>query len=147
MIMAITARILSSVLGLGASIGIFIVQPAQAEAPTPTVRPVPVQLAQATPSAAISATEKDAIQKVVSDYYDAVPRSSAAAAAFYGEPTIMMLPTEVMVLSKRTDVEAFLAKLLAGLKPLGYSYSKLADSRTKLLNATTVSTPEQKCIG
>jgi hypothetical protein len=137
MIMEITPRIVSSVLGLGALFGLFIAQPTQAEAPMGTVRLVPVQLAQTTPAVAISATEKDAIQKAVSGYYDAVSRDPAEAASFYGEPTMMVLPNEVFTLSKRSDVEGFLVKLLGGLKPLGYSYSKLGDPRIKMLGATT----------
>jgi ketosteroid isomerase-like protein len=115
----------------------FFVQPTHAEAPVPADRFVPVQLAQTTPSSAISATEKDAIHQVVSGYYDAFARDSAAAAAFYGEPTLIVLPNQVIILATRPDVEAFLAKSLASLKPLGYSYSKVVDPRTKLLNATT----------
>jgi hypothetical protein len=136
-IMEITARIVSSVLGLGGAFGILVAQSTQAEAPMRTDRPVPVQLTQATPFVAISATEKDAIQKVISGYYDAVSRDPAEAASFYGEPTMMVLPNEVFTLSKRGDVEGFLAKLLGGLKPLGYSYSKLGDPRIKMLGTTT----------
>jgi ketosteroid isomerase-like protein len=94
-------------------------------------------LAQANPLPATLASEKDAIHKAVSGYYDAVSRSAAEAAAFYGEPALLVLPNQVRVLATRADVEDFLAKLLAGLKPLGYSYSKLLDPRVKLLNATT----------
>jgi hypothetical protein len=78
---------------------------------------VPFRLAQAGPPAAL-VSERDAIQTVVSAYYDAVSRSAAEAATFYGEPTLLVLPTQVTVLSKRADVEDFLAKLLARLKPL-----------------------------
>jgi hypothetical protein len=38
---------------------------------------------------------------------------------------------------KRADVEARLAKVLSELKRLGYSYSKLADPRIKMLSTTT----------
>jgi hypothetical protein len=64
-------------------------------------------------------------------------RDSAGAAAFYGEPTLIVLPTEVLALPTRKDVEAFLAKLLGSLKPLGYSSTKLSDWRIKILNPTT----------
>jgi hypothetical protein len=100
---------------------------AQTETPRRAVPNVSFHLAQAGPSSTASASEKGAIHKVVSEYYDAVSKSSAAAAAFYGEPTLMVPPNEVTVFSKRADVDAFLAKLLASLKPLGYSYSKLVD--------------------
>jgi NTF2-like protein (DUF6841) len=92
---------------------------------------------QTEPSSVMLATEKEAICQVVSGYYDALARDPAAAAAFYGEPTLIVLANQVTMLATRTDVEGFLAKLLASLKPLGYSYSKVVDPRIKLLNATT----------
>jgi ketosteroid isomerase-like protein len=81
--------------------------------------------------------EKDAIHQVVSGYFDAFARDPAAAAAFYGEPTLIVLPNEVLALATRSDVEGFLAKLLESLKPLGYSRTKLDAPRVKMLNATT----------
>src|SRR5215475_3198381 len=84
-----------------------------------------------------SSDEKDAIHQVVSAYYDAFARDPAAAAAFYGEPTLIVLANEVTTLPSRTDVEAFLAKLLGSLKPLGYSNTKLSAPRIKMLNSTT----------
>lgn len=86
----------------------------------------------------ISATERDAIQGVMSGYYDVFGRDSAAAAAFYGEPTLIVLPDQVIALSKRADIETFLDKFVASLKPLGYARSKMEGvPRIKLLNATT----------
>jgi ketosteroid isomerase-like protein len=115
-----------------------ILHPARAEtaASMPSEPSVPFRLAQASSTPAL-ANESDAIQKVLSAYYDAVSRSAAEAATFYGEPTLLVLPTQVTVLSKRADVEEFLAKIFAGLKPLGYSHSKILDPRIKMLNATT----------
>jgi hypothetical protein len=81
--------------------------------------------------------EKDAIHQVLSGYYDAVACNAAAAAAFYGEPTLIVLPTEVLTLPTRKDVEAFIARLLDSWRPLGYSNSKLSDPRVKILNPTT----------
>jgi hypothetical protein len=81
--------------------------------------------------------EKDAIHQVVSGYFDAFARDPAAAAAFYGEPTLIVLPNEVLALATRSDVEGFLAKLLESLKPLGYARTKLDAPRVKMLNATT----------
>ena len=81
--------------------------------------------------------EKDAIHQVISGYFDAFARDPAAAAAFYGEPTLIVLPNEVLALATRSDVENFLAKLLESLKPLGYSRTKLDAPRVKMLNATT----------
>jgi hypothetical protein len=83
------------------------------------------------------ASEKDAVHKAIGGYYDAVSRSAAEGAAFYGKPTLLVLPNQVTVLAKRAEVEDFLAKLLAGLRPLGYSYSKVVDPRIKLLHPTT----------
>ena len=101
-------------------------------------RPASVQLAQTTPSAATSVNEeKDAIHKVLSGYYDAFGRDTAAASAFYGEPTLIVLPDQVVMLSTRADVEAFFDKFVAGLKSSGYSHSKLGDHHVKLLNSTT----------
>jgi hypothetical protein len=99
--------------------------------------PVSAQLAQATQSTAISENEKDAIQKVLSGYYDAFGRDSAAASAFFSEPTLIVSPNQVLVLSTRADLEATLDKFVASLKPSGFSYSKLGDHHVKLLNATT----------
>jgi hypothetical protein len=56
--------------------------------------------------------EKEAIHQVVGAYFDAFARDPAVAAAFYGEPTLIVLPNEVRALATRSDVEAFLAKLL-----------------------------------
>ena len=81
--------------------------------------------------------EKDAIHQVIRDYYDAFSRDPAAAAAFYGEPTMMMGPDKIFTLNMCADVEAFLSKVLSDLKRLGYAYSKLADQRIKMLGATT----------
>jgi ketosteroid isomerase-like protein len=96
-----------------------------------------VQLAQATTPSATSASENDAIHAVISGYYDALGRDSAAASAFYSEPTLIVFPSQVVGLSTRADVEAFLDKLVASLKPSGYSHSKLGDHCVKLLNSTT----------
>jgi ketosteroid isomerase-like protein len=98
---------------------------------------VGTRLAETNLPQAASANEKDAIHKVISDYYDAVPRSSAAAAAFYGEPALLVLPNAISIFNKQADVEAFLANGLATLKPLGYAYSKVIDPRVKLLNSST----------
>src|SRR6516164_7360204 len=83
-----------------------------------------------------SSDEKDAIHKVVTGYYDAFARDPAAAAAFYGVPTLIVLPDEVITLATRADVQGFLAKALSDLKPVGYSNSKSNDPRIKILNPT-----------
>jgi ketosteroid isomerase-like protein len=81
--------------------------------------------------------EKNAIHQVISGYYDAFARDPAAAAAFYGEPTLIVFPNEVFALVTRGDVEAYLAKLLGSLKTLGYSGTKLGMPRVKMLNSNT----------
>jgi hypothetical protein len=88
-------------------------------------------------SAQQSADEREAIHQVVSGYFDAFARDPAVAATFYGEPTLIVLQNEVRALATRSDVEAFLEKLLGSLKPLGYSNTKLTVPRTKMVNATT----------
>ena len=98
-------------------------------------RSVSVQVAQATPTTATSVSEKDAIHGVLSRYYDT--RDSAAASAFFGEPTLVVLPNQVVALSTRAEVEAFFDKLVASRKDSGYSHSKLGDHHVKLLNSTT----------
>ena len=54
--------------------------------------------------------EQDAIHQFVGAYYEAFARDPAAAAAFYGEPTLIVLPNEILTLATRGDVEAFLVK-------------------------------------
>ncbi|OAF05689.1 hypothetical protein AYJ54_01960 [Bradyrhizobium centrolobii] len=137
---ATSRRTLLATLLVTAGLGITmssVAQPTQAEAPRSIDRPVSVQLAQATPPDTTSVNEKEAIHKVLSGYYDAFGRDSAAASAFYGEPTLIILPNDVVLLSTRADVEAFFDKFVASLKPSGYSHSKLGDHRVKLLNSTT----------
>jgi len=51
--------------------------------------------------------ETDAIHKFFEEYYDVFGRDSVAASAFYGEPTLMILQNEFVVLSTRADVAAF----------------------------------------
>jgi hypothetical protein len=50
-----------------------------------------ISFAQAVPAS----SEKDAIQQVISGYYDAVGRDPAEAASFYGEPAMIVLPNDV----------------------------------------------------
>ena len=84
-----------------------------------------------------SSEDRDAIHEVLAGYYDAFARDAGAAAAYYGEPALMVFPNEVLTLPTRKDAETFLAKVLGGLKTLGYSKSKLATPRIKMLNPTT----------
>lgn len=78
-----------------------------------------------------------AIEEVVSRYYEVFARDSAAAAAFYGEPSLIVLQDELLYLPTRTEVEGFLTKGLDSLKALGYSGTKMSASRIKFLNLTT----------
>jgi hypothetical protein len=122
--------------GLGTTMP-SVAQTTQADAPM-SIDPVSVQLAQATAPVTTSVNEKEAIHKVLSGYYDAFGRDSAAASAFFGEPTLIILPNDVVLLRTRADVEAAFDKFVASsLKPSGYSHSKLGDYRVKLLNSTT----------
>ncbi|WP_044542335.1 hypothetical protein [Bradyrhizobium sp. LTSP885] len=131
---AIPATLLAA-LGLWAVIGICV-EPSRAEVPVSTDRAT-VQLAQAAPSAGTSVSETDAIDAVVSGYYESFGRDSAAASALYGEPTLVITPNQIVLLSTRTDVEAFFDKVVAGLKRGGFSHSTLSDRRIKLLTSTT----------
>src|SRR5689334_17555872 len=99
---------LPAAVGLGATIGFSVAQPNRATAPMTIDRSVSVQLAQATTPSATSVSEKDAIHGVLSRYYDT--RDSAAASAFFGEPTLIVLPNQVVALNTRADVEAFFDK-------------------------------------
>jgi hypothetical protein len=128
-------RVLSATLFLAAGLTGFSVAPAGAEMPTGTDRG-PVQLVQATPTAD-PATEKDAINAVLNGYYDAFGRDAAAAAALYGEPTLMVAPDHVIGLNTRADLEAYFDRGAATLKRYGFSHSTLSDRRIKLLTSTT----------
>ena len=83
------------------------------------------------------AEDKASIHEVVAGYYDTFARNSTAAAAFYGEPALVVLPDEVLSLPTRKHVEDFLAKALSSLKAFGYSSTRMSDSRVKMLNPTT----------
>ncbi|MDN7179237.1 hypothetical protein M0D69_14745 [Caballeronia sp. SEWSISQ10-4 2] len=82
-------------------------------------------------------SEKEAIQQVLTGYYDALSRDLHVAASFYGEPVIVVQPAEVLPMNKREDTEAFLTKLLSGFKSLGFLHAQLSDSRIKMLSETT----------
>ena len=84
-----------------------------------------------------SANEKDAVQRVVLDYYHAVSRDPASAAAHYGKPAMVVLPSKILDLGSPAEVEEFFEKLLEELRPLGYAESKPEDPRIKMLSATT----------
>jgi hypothetical protein len=97
-----------------------------------------ISFAQVVPSAApLASSERDAIQQLISGYYDAVGRDPAEAASFYGEPSMIVLPNDVLAMNNRFDVERFLANLVGSLRSLGYSHSKLNDPRIKFLNNNT----------
>jgi hypothetical protein len=81
--------------------------------------------------------EKLAIHNLITRYYDAVAKNPAASADFYGQPTLLVTSTEVTMLPKKSDIQAFLTKTIGALKPLGYSRSDVADPRIAMLNDTT----------
>jgi ketosteroid isomerase-like protein len=122
-------------LGLEATIG--FPSHSQAEAPLHINRPASVQFAQATPSTTITASETDAIKNVLGGYYDAFGRDSAAAAAFFGEPIVIVQRNQVIILNTRAELAASFDATTANRKALGYSHSKFDDYRVKLLNPTT----------
>ena len=71
--------------GLGLSLGslLFLPQPLRAE------------------------SEKEAIQKVVSGYYDALGRDLTEAASYYGEPAMIVLPTNVLANEQKSGRGSF----------------------------------------
>ena len=81
--------------------------------------------------------DEDAIQKVVSDYYQAFVRDPVAAASYYGEPSLVVLPQEVKALRHRADIETFLANGRDALLARGYLNTKMQASRVKKLNQST----------
>jgi hypothetical protein len=86
----------------------------------------------------MSATEKDAIHTVLTGYYEAYGRDSAAASAFFGEPIMIVLPNEVVLLGTRTELAAFFDRFVAAnLAPNGYSHSKVGECHVRLLNSAT----------
>jgi hypothetical protein len=89
------------------------------------------------PAAAQEPDDTAAIHQVVQGYYDAFANDSPAAAQFFGEPTLIVLPKEVITLTNRADIGAYISRVLAGLKAGGYSTTKLSEPRIKMLNRTT----------
>ena len=81
--------------------------------------------------------DEQAIHEIVSGYYDTFVSDPIAAATYYGEPTLVVLPNEVASLNTRKDVEAFLAKGRDDLKARGYVNTRMYASRIKRLNHTT----------
>ena len=73
----------------------------------------------------------------MSAYFEAFAHDPAAASVFYGEPALIVTPTQVITLSKRADVEAVLAKTLRDLQTLGYSHTQMAESHTRMLNSNS----------
>jgi hypothetical protein len=61
----------------------------------------------------------------------------AAASAFHGEPTLIVAPNQVVLLSTRAAVEAFFDRFAASPKRNEYSHSTLIGRCIKLLTSTT----------
>ena len=70
-------------------------------------------------------------------YVEAFAHDPAAASLFYGEPVLIVTPTQVITLSKRADVEALLDKTLTDLKSRGYSHTQVAKHHTRMLNSNS----------
>ena len=77
------------------------------------------------------------IQSVMTAYVEAFAHDPAAASLFYGEPVLIVTPTQVITLSKRADVEALLDRTLTDLKSLGYSHTQVAKHHTRMLNSNS----------
>ena len=89
------------------------------------------------PTAAQQADDTTAIHQAVQGYYDAFANDFPTAAQFFGEPTLIVLPKEVITLTNRADIGAYISRVLAGLRADGYSTTKLSEPRIKMLNRTT----------
>lgn len=96
------------------------------------VQPDPVDVVSA-----FSAADQDAIHQCVGSYYDAFPKDLAAAASFYGEPAMFVRPDQLIMLSKRAEIESLFAKMLADVTRHGYARSHLITSNIQCLNSTT----------
>jgi len=70
-------------------------------------------------------------------YVEAFSHDPAAASLFYGEPVLIVTPTQVITLSRRADVKALLDKTLTDLKSLGYSHTQVAKHHTRMLNSNS----------
>jgi hypothetical protein len=77
------------------------------------------------------------IQSVMTAYVEAFAHDPATASLFYGEPVLIVTPTQVITLSKRADVKALLGKTLTDLKSLGYSHTQVAKHHTRMLNSNS----------
>ena len=88
------------------------------------------------PTASFSG-EKLTIHNLITQYYEVVAKDPAAAADFYGEPTLVVSSNDVTVLTKKADIQAFLTKTIGALRPLGYSRSAIASPRIAMLSGTT----------
>lgn len=97
----------------------------------------PVQADPVGVVSSFSTADQDAIHQCVGGYYDAYPKNSAAAAAFYGEPAMFVRPDRLIMLNKREEIESLFAKMLADVTKLGYASSHLITSNIKCLNSTT----------
>ena len=86
----------------------------------------------------MSATENDAILKVLYGYYEAFGRNSVQASGFFGEPIMVISPENVVALGTRAELATFFEKVVATiLGPNGYSHSKVGECHVRLLNSAT----------
>ena len=77
------------------------------------------------------------IQNVMTAYVEAFAHDPTAASLFYGEPVLIVTPTQVIALSMRADVEALLDKTLTDLRSLGYSHTQMTKHHTRMLNSNS----------
>ena len=77
-------------------------------------------------------------EAVLSGYYDAFGRDSAAvSASFFSEPALIVFPNQIVRLNSRADVKSFYQEFVASLKLSGSSHSILGEHHVKLLNSIT----------
>ena len=81
--------------------------------------------------------DDQAMHGVVSGYYDAFVNDPIAAAAYYGEPALIVLANEVLAFPTRKEVVAFLTRGRSDLRARGYLTTKMSESRIKRLSEST----------
>jgi hypothetical protein len=74
-------------------------------------------------------SEDEAVRDVLSRYYEFFARDAAAASSCFGEPSLIVTPTDVILLETRAQIEATLERFAASLRPGGFSHSTIQFDR------------------
>ena len=89
------------------------------------------------PAAAQEPDDTAAIHQAVQGYYDAFATRLSNCGPILWRADFNRSPKEVITLTNRADIGAYISRVLAGLKAGGYSTTKLSEPRIKMLNRTT----------